>query len=506
MSPWEILLRRLMAARRWPIPQEIVVRRMISLWAALRESDEITIRGLMRWPKDRPLIIDPLAEKIATAFGDLLFGNDPAFTAGDPADQERVDAMTESWAGELPAAEETCASEGEVWWRLSTNPAIPHPILTWHSRQDVVPLLHGRAVLACAFVSRLHAQGTDSRVVWRHIELHSPGVVINCLFRGRDDVLGDRQDLTRHQDTADLAETWQHDIPGMLAGRIVNRWGRRPLMGVSIYNGVWSQFLTLNEATTIGRENMRLTAKKRAVVPASAIRSSQLAPGAARPDGSIGSIDRGDGVRIPIPAGPANAWDAGEDLLVHDPLDADEGGTGGGPFKVLEYSFDAAALIAYKQDLVETICMRCDLVPQFIGSGDFGAGNSGIALRVRLLPTVNAAESRGRPWDTETPVIAMRAQLLEAQSVALGGLGNSAWVNPGAAPAVERTTSLPDDPTEIATRHATLKTADLLSIEQSVRERHADWDPEQITTEVDRIRADVQATMPAAPSFGGTGA
>lgn len=491
MNPLERLLERLFRARRWPIPGEDQVRKQIALWAALRESDETYIRDLMKWPKDRPLIIDNLPEKIASAYGDLLFGQPPTFTPADPADGERMQSMTETWAGELPAAEETCVSEGEVWWRLSRPPELPHPVLSWHSRVDVVPLLHGRVVLAAAFVSQLDGGGRN--VVFRHIEAHGRGVVRNLLFRGRKNALGVEVPLDRHPETADVAEQWEHGLPGMLAGRIVNAWGRRPNVGRSIYAGVWTQFLTLNEATSIGRENMRLTAKKRAVVPASAMRPRQV-------DGVSAGADRGDGSFEPIHQTSRPSFDAGEDVLVHDPLDADEGGAGGNaPFRILEYSFDAQALIAYKQDVVETTCMRCDLVPQFIGSGDFGQGNTGTALRVRLLPTTNAADAHGRPWDEELPVTTRTGALLEAMPAALGGVGREEWANAGATPAVERAAPLPDDENEVATRHATLKTADLISTETSLRERYPDREDDWYTEEVQRIHADTQAMIP--PTF-----
>lgn len=490
MTPLERLIARLLRARTWPMPSEAAVRRQVARWAALRESDESAIRALMGWPKDRPLIIDNLPEKIAGAYGDLLFGQPPTFTPSNEGDLERMAAMVESWAGELPAAEETCASEGEVWWRLSLDGVSPHPVLTWHSRVDVVPLLHGRNVLACAFVSQLETAGGRD-VVWRHLELHAPGVMRNMLFRGRKNALGQEVALDRHVETAELVEEWPHELP-MLAGRIVNAWGRRPNLGRSIYAGVWTKFLALNEAQTVGRENMRLTAKKRAVVPASAMRT------ATRP---TTGPDRGDGSFERLT--PRPAFDAGEDLLVHDPLDSDEGGSGTPPFRILEYSFDAQALITYKTDLVEDICQRCDLVPQFIGSGDFGQGASGTALRVRLLPTTNAADGRGRPWDEELPTIAQTGALLEATPQPLGGAGREEWADAGGTPAVERADPLPADENEIATRHSQLKTAELISAETSLRERYPDRDEDWYREEVERIRSDAAATL--APTFGSAG-
>lgn len=496
MRPWEILLRRLLSARSWPIASEVQVRRWIRLWAALRESDERVLRTIMKWPQDRELVIDNLPEKIASAYGDLLFGQDPTWTAADPEDQQLLIDATATWPSDLQAAEETNASEGEVWYRIRTDPALPHPVVTWHSRADVVPLLRGRAVIAAAFVSKLPHPNPQSKEVYRHIEIDDRGVVLNFLFRGRSSALGQRVPLTQHAETADLPEEWNHGVPELLCGRIVNRWGRRPHVGQSIFHGVWTRFLVLNEAATIGRENLRLTAKKRAVVPASALRANTTDPAQLQ--------DRGDGTMVPIVARPR--FDAGEDLLVHDPLDVEEGREGAGPFRVLEYSFDAQALIAYQTYEVETVCQRCDLVPQFLGSGDFGSGNTGTALRVRLLPTVNASEGRGRPWDDELPAVSRKVQLVESAPIGAGGLQRD-WKNPAGTPAIERTDAFPKDENEEANRLAQLRSADLVSIEQGIIEQHPDWTNDgpdsQVQTELARIRADIAATVPIVTPFAG---
>jgi hypothetical protein len=466
MNPIDVLLARLRRARRWPLDAEMRVRVQLAMWAALRENDEAVLRRVMKWKADRDLVIDNLPEKIASAYGDLLFGTEPEWTPSNEADAQLVDDMTAGWDEGLPSAEETCVSEGEVWWRLTRAEGLDHPALTFHSRADVVPLLYGREVQAVAFVSTLPSATGERGVVDRHFELHGPGEIRNVLFRGRSNALGREMALDRSPETAGLPDVWRHGLP-ILAGRIVNRWGRRPHCGVSIYQGVWTRFLALNEAATIGKENMRLTAKKRVVVPASAVRG---APGNVVPGQDVGD---GSFTKVQTRA----AFDASEDVLVADPLDAIEGqDNGGSQFRVLEYSFDAQALIAWQDHEVETICQRCDLVPQFIGSGDFGQGNTGTALRVRLLPTVNAAEARGRHWDDELPVVAQKVQLLEAAPIGAGGLGRDAWKNPAAPPAIERDVPFPEDPDDIATRQSTLKTADLLSLETALRERYPDRD------------------------------
>jgi hypothetical protein len=495
---WEVLTAKLERARRWPVPDEEAIRRRVNMWAALRESDEQWLRVLHKWERDRLYVIDPLPEKIADAYGNLLFGQDPTFAPANTADQELMDELVDAntLPSQLQTAESLCVSEGEVWWRIFVPAAAMHPLIDFRTRADVVPLLHGRTPVAVAFVSRLMSPGgSQDRTVWRHIELQSRGRVENLLYRGRENALGSRRELGSHPETVDLIELWEHGLPMMLAGRIVNRFGRRPQVGTSIYSGIWPQFLVLNEATSIGRENMKLTAKKRVVVPPGAVR-----PRNPQEDFEAGE-DRGDGS---IDRRPRAAFDSSEDVLIADQLDVTEGRGENAPFRVLEYSFDAEALIAYKRDVAETILNRCDIVPQFSGQGDFGWGASGTALRVRLLPTLNASEGRARAWDDELPRIVEGMVRVEALPISQLGLANSAWTEPDARPTVTRNSSLPEDPAEEASRHATLRTSDLISIETSLRERYPERDDQWITQEVERIRGDVQAMAPAA-TFGSGG-
>jgi hypothetical protein len=499
----EQLKRRLARGRdRWPIDWERQVRARVLLWASFRESEDTVIRKVADVRPSQRYYIDPLAPKLSEAYGSMLFGQDPELRASASQDQQRLDDLAQANAlpSQLQEGVNIAASEGEVWWRLSVNlEALDHPILSWHSRADVVPLLHGRVVVGVAFVFRLESLsgGPDDKSdsqVFRHVEVNTRGRVENLLYLGRNAALGQAVDLGRHVETMDLNPVWDHGLPSALGGRIVNKPGRNAYVGLSEYLPVWNLLLLANDAMTIGAKNLKLTGKKRAVVPASAVR--KRAPS----DDEL--EDRGDGTFDRVRP-PTADW-SDEDILVSDPLDVDEGtGERRDPFRVLEYSFDAAALVLYQRFIVETICARCDIVPQFIGQGEFGSAESGTALRVRLLPTVNAAESRARYWDDEVPRILMLMQLLESMSQSLGGVGRP-WSDAAGRPIVQRQEPLPEDPTDQATRHSTLKTSQLLSTETSLRERYPDWSDEDLAAEVERIRGDVQNEAPQV-SFAGVG-
>lgn len=496
-----MLIRRLEKGQNWPAPYDRQAIARIAKFAAYRESDEDALRAITNWPSDRDLVVDPLPERISSAKADLLYGEDPSFGAADDRDQPNLDRIVER--SDLPAelhwAEQIRSSEGEVWARIQSSPALDAPTISFHSREVVSPLYVGAALVAVAFTSEFEDPREADRerpTIWRHLEIHSIGRVENRLYRGTKDRLGDLRPLTDFAETEDLQGVWDTGVPDMLPERILNRRGRDRVLGRSDYEGREQLLDALNEATTIGAENVRLVAKRRVVVPSDVVRRDPALPD---------SVDAGDGSRIPTRA----RFDAGEDVLVASSLDEELGKDGGGgPFKVLEYSFDAAQLIAWQDSLVKTIASRCGLTVAFLGIGDdlAGAAATGTALRVRLLPATSSAHGTARPWTKAVPRLLMRAQLLDAAPVSAGGFGRT-WSKAGDPPAVERTDPLPRDETEEVQRHVTATGGPVESIETAVDQLHPDWSDERKREEVQAIRTDIQASS-ALPGFGippGTG-
>jgi hypothetical protein len=188
----------------------------------------------------------------------------------------------------------------------------------------------------------------------------------------------------------------------------------------------------------------------------------------------------------PRTAGPV--FNAGEDLLVIDPVNEELGRDGTAPFTVLEYSFDAEPLIAYKRDKVETALTRLRITPQWIGvqtgSGD-GYAVSGTSLRLRAIPTTRAGNSKGKQWDKALPQLVRALQRLDALPEADGGFGQQ-WAQADEPPGVKRGNPMPNDEVEEATIEATLVGAGVKSVRQSVRDQHPEWTDEDVDAEVAR--------------------
>lgn len=507
LDPVDLLLEELVTAGRgrWPTPRELTVHRDVRTWRAFLESDREALKTAAGWPSDRDYKIDPLPALIADAWADHLFGEDVTVEPANEADAGALDLLLEAngdLTGNLHSAERQVIAEGEQWWRVYADRDVADaPLLEWHGRDSVVPLYVGRRLLAVALVTELEPPAR-SKAVWRHFEVHVDGAVEHVLFKGTKQRIGQTVPLESHAELRELAgalagepmttdrRVWEHGLP-MLMGPATNgrTYDRRTNRGVSDFARIADHLLDLNEATTIGAENARLTAKRRIVVPESVVspRGPEL-------------VDRGDGTFDRVARGEL---DLGADVLVAGRLDAELGDNGDGPFKVLEYAFDAQALITYKRDLLETALTRVGLTPRYVGvtTGEAPGVLSGTAYKLTLIPTTKAGNGKRRPWAGLLPKVLGLMARLDALPAEQGGFGRT-WRDAITEPAVELPNPMPSDAVEDAQVEATLVGAGVRSIFTSVQTQHPDWSEELVEAEVERIREDkAQGTGTGLPGF-----
>lgn len=421
--------------------------------------------------------------------------DDTLETGDNPTESDQTDAVNKNPTGdqellnniidandlpsELRAAEMICSSEGEVWWRIYVDMGqSDYPIIEWNSRSDVRPLFRGRKLVAAAYVDEVHREEiSDEWRIYRYVQIQATGIVRNLLYMGTPEQLGRPVALDTRPETSSLEEEWLHQL-GILCGRIPNKLGRDRRLGVSDYRNVSSLLFSLNEATTIGHENMRLTAKKRVAVPREAISN----------DGT---------------------FDVGEDVLIVDtPLDDQmDSNAANSKFAVLEYSYDSQALIEQKLDTVATILNRCGIVAEMgaggntRGSGGSGGGAaalSGTALRMRLIPTTLAANGKGRFWDDQLPKITMRAQQVDALDTDAGGFGRP-WKMAEEPPTIERSEPLPTDETEETTRHVQAVGGEIESRRTAIADLHPDWTDAMVQEELAQIQYELKQFGPISP-------
>lgn len=440
-------------------------------WIAMRESDRARLLQLAQWDvtKQGPYRIDPMPEKVSTAFADFLWGEDPTIEPNNEADAENLEQIVSNndLSDDLHYAEEIRSSEGQVWWRIyRDDDQFPYPVIEWHSRTEVIPFFRGKRLLAVAFVVVVEDSmseetgptvigGAGQRQIWRRLEVFGPGVTYNALFKSATaGELGSQVPLDSHEDTADMPEEWRHGLP-MLAGRLVNRRGSgRWNEGRSDYHGVEDFMFDLNEAHAVDKANFKLAGRKRSVMP----EQYRKADGTAE-DADVYFVPEG-----------VDEMEAAE---FH--------------FKVLEYNYNGTESIERKRDLANTILTRVGLARQLVDPNDSeGQPATGVALRTRLIPMVATARGKARAWDEGLPVILMLAQMVDALDIQRYGFGRP-WRAAGEQPSIERGSILPEDPQEELDYHVAATAADLESLETAIQDIHKDWEPGQVKKEVAKI-------------------
>lgn len=466
-------------ASAWPPSREVEVRDLVARRRAFRKRDKAQLRVYAGWnDPGRPYLVDPLPKQIAKTYGDFLFGEAPTFRAAAEEEQEHVDEVLgeNSYVAKLRRAARQVVSEGESWWRIHVNPAIADvPLVDWYSRLDVVPLFYGDRLLAVAFVTEVFREvvadddDESQAAVWRHFEVHADGVVANVLFRGTDDTVGEERPLEDQAATEDLPPAWMHGQP-MLAGRVINDADDDAYLGESDYDQVDDYFLALNEGLTISTENARLTGKDRVFV--------------------AGRLTQEDG-----------GFNSGVEVFRQE----SEGGTLGDgdsrpPIVAVEKHYDSAALWFHIVKLTAVALARVGIVAQLVGEDteNSGSDSSGVAIRLRFLPTNNASEGKGAEWDAENPkivhaLLCVSALPMSTEEGVPGGFGKPYGGTP---PSIERANPLPADDTEIVNRNALAVSASIRSLQVAIEDQHPDWTPDEVEDEIKRIREDAAAMAP----------
>lgn len=478
MGIWiDRLLDRLDRHNTWPAGKFKKVGGGLGLWIAFRESDRDLLRADASWEDaNRYYQVDPIAPKISDAFASLLYGRRPKLKPAAASNEKRLEEIAEEngFPAKLQRAVRTSSSEGEVWYRIKADDEVADvPLVEWYSRTAVYPLYIGDRLKAVAFISRYDTDDVAERptaTVFRHFEIHEKGEVQNHLFEGTKGTLGQNVSLGRFGETQGLDEQWRHGLPAMLAGRIPNTEGVDPTLGVSDYFRIKDLLHDINEGLTIGAENARKTLRQRMIAPASAF--------------------DGEGNLRDVEVWAAESFD-NEDL-------SDEAKQA--PFRVLEYSFEAAKILEWRRGLVEDALGRIGIVASFVGAGSptEGLAQSGTALRVRLIPTTAAGEERGQYWDDKRgglPGILAILQMLDKLSTEDGGFGVK-WTDAEMPPGVERGSALPEDETETIERNAAAVQGQIRSRRVAVEEQHPDWSDTQIDEELVRIKADMADSRP----------
>ena len=454
--------------KEWPPPKETAVRDALNRRRAFYDANKTVLKGLHSpaIEEETGYIVDPLPVRISQAYADYLFCEPVKIKAADENDQDRVDEICQE--NDLDSKlhevhEEYVSVEGEAWWRIRVDRTVAAtPLIEWCSRSVVIPLIEAGKLVAAAFWTCLPHSGNDD-VRYRLFEIHADNVRYLHLYRGKEGKLGQRIPLTARTETESLTEEWVHGLP-ILAGRVTNGPYKGDIAGRSDYEKIVDLLLALNEATTIGAKNVRLVGRKRLFV-SSALRKPTETSG-----------------------GKATLLAVDDDVVQYEGALVQQGTDTIPPVKQIEYSLDAEDLIKYKDDLVNTILTRVGLVPQLIGDEAQGQATSGLELKLRFLPSINAGKGRGRQWNKGLKDAIKSVMLVD--QLPQEAEGNAYQYKMVDHPSVTLGSILPQDEEELVRLNATAVTAEIRSKYTAVAAQHPDWDKTQILEELDRIKAE----------------
>lgn len=449
----------------------------IELFAALRDSLEERLRQEASVSWNAPYLVNPLARLISRASANLLFGEPATFTAGDDADADALEALVSAndLDSELIRAAMVSSSEGEVWGRILVQPALlDYPIIEWTSGANVIPHFMGRFCTGATFVSQWQTGQTE---VHRLLEKYEAGRNTAVLYRGTRTSIGREIPLEDFEKTESLQPETLTGIAAPLVAFIPNSLGADPTRGVSDYRGLEQRFLALNEATTVGQQNLKLAGRKRALVDAEYLDNNGQLPD-------------------------------GEDVFVRQDTEAMMG-ENSKPVQLIDYDYDSAAVTAWIEHLIDTTLTYAGVSPQSVGRSVDGGAVSGTALKLKMTHSLMEAAGKGRAFDRGLSRLLGFAAQLDARPTTQGGFGRK-WTDPATEPTVNRGDGLLRDDKEAAEILTSLFNAELISQEESIATWRPDWSADQVKEELARLRggeapAESDPADPATPAVTGTG-
>lgn len=416
----------------------------------------------------------PAASDIATASADLLFSETPGLTIPEAHEQtadseakgaqDRLDELAETTGltNTLLEAAEICSGLGGVylrpWWNIDLA---PHPFLTAVHADHAVPRFVAGQLVEVTFWRTLHVDQGSS--VWRHLEHHSPGRIEHALFVGGKDVLGRRVPLDRHPDTADLAvdDDGLVDLPESIAGLIVryvpnmlpNRKRRGAPVGRSDTAGAEDIMDALDETWSSWLRDIRI-GQARIIV------SNEMLSRAGRGSGASFDVDQ----------------------EVFSPLEIDPTAEGAKAITPVEFKIRTEDHHRTATALWEQILSAGGYSQQSFDMDDGDAAQTATEVRANKGRSLSTTKKKQRYWSPQ--IEGALEDLLVIDREVFG-----TQVTPFR-PRIDFEDGLIDDPRTTAETIELLNRAQAISVETRVRMAQPQLEGDELTAEVDRIRAE----------------
>jgi A118 family predicted phage portal protein len=309
----------------------------------------------------------PIAGDIASVSSDLLFSEAPRILIPDAhienastaakRTQDRLEELL-NFGGvfnRLTEAAETGAAMGGVYIKPNWDTALcDFPVLSIVQADNAVPVFKWGFLQSVTFWKTVE---DDGDVVWRHLENHEVGMILNGLYKGTRDTLGIQVGLDAHPATRGLLDRIDTGLQTIavryIPNKRPNRVFRGSALGQSDYAGCEGLFDALDEVWTSWIRDIRL-GQGRITVPEMWLERDEL--GRVKFD-----VDREIYTTLDV-----------------DPISAQGMGAIINQFKIRTEEHKIAA-----EQLIDRIVTTAGYSPQSFGLNIEGRAESGTALNIR---------------------------------------------------------------------------------------------------------------------------
>lgn len=411
----------------------------------------------------------PIASDLCATSADLLYSQPPTIQTGHETTDQRIsEYLTNSLADTLLEGAETGAALGGRYMRVTWDPTISDmPFLTTVDADHAIPVFRWGHLVAVTFWTTLE---TDSTTVWRHFEHHEldangNGIVSHALYSGTATSVGVTRPLTEHPATVGLAnsvddhqQATEGITPGLLVAYIPNitpqrRWRHIPqarMLGRSDLDGQEPLMDALDEVYTSWMRDIRL-GKARILADANMLEQTS--------DGqTVFNLDR----------------------EVFTPLEG-LAGTMRDTVPVQAQQF-AIRVAEHQQTAV-------DLIHRIIRGARYSTSTFGDVQDSDITATEVKAREK-TTMTTRDRKIRIETTALQQLVSKMLTIDQTVFNTPGLQPDGVKVT-FPDmedaSPSDLANTAATMRSAQLLSLQTGVEMIHPDWDTTQVADEVQRL-------------------
>lgn len=446
----------------------------------------------------------PLAGDIATTSADLLFSEAPqieipeahgeSVDTGTPENPNPGDNATPTAAkiaqarleeiieeagvhNSLLEMAEVAAAIGGAYLRPVWDQELaPHPMLTVIQADQASPEFRFGVLSAVTFHREVSRNGNE---VWRHLEKHEKGVIFHGLYVGSDEELGRKVSLADHPETAAIADAltdgdeirvegidslFVRYVPNMLP----NRRHRGAYQGRSDLQGIEGLMDALDEVYTSWMRDIRV--------------------------GQARLIVSSDYLTAPAKAGDGATFNIDKELFTALNMEPTDNTPGITP---VEFEIRASQHAESALNILERAVSNAGYSAQSFGLR--GDGGPVTATEIRARERKSFATKAKKERYVVPPIADVLEIMLAIDKAVFGGKHEVLRPRVGISDSIAETTM------EMAGSAQMLMAAEAASIKTRVKMVHPDWSDEEITQEVEAIKAESSITVPALPFPGDEG-